>query len=557
MKLRAFSVAAVAAALALASLGEGTASAALTPSERSQVKDFVSRGQLANVGRVRSLVARTDLTADETFAALSDAFAAVPFTAQRALFAKELVFGGASAASRPILAEGIVKALFARADAVYERYVGGLDHEPKATNELVAIYGFLDERIANAGKPTAAAHDASSGIPTATYEACSKQVRAHVDHNARWLKGQGTIGEGAGRVRAQAQALLLDMLPDGLTRRVDAADRLALTGARRTMLVEWGVLLEDAGKLDEAAAGRVRQLLGELPAARTDLEVVYAGHDKGPLRARGIVVETSTGMPGSDAYPFGDEVVRGAGFDPATSTIAYDLAVLATRRALEDHADLRQQAERDALAAHGDRSKLLGAPRGPGVDQAVGAAAHLLVLDAPRAVELAVSRFLKGKPESAALLSDAVAALAANPPAHAGGPGTPRAQLPVLHVGPATAGGKPTRIEDIHLSPKGLATGFTIVPGHVWQLDRSGPADAVTAVRLAGQSVSPAQLKLVKGAAAAAPATKGPAAKTPAGKTPAAAKAPAGKAPAAKAPATKAPATKAPAGTKPAPAPKK
>src|SRR5262249_41235450 len=154
-----------------------------------QVKDLVARGQLDNVGRVRSLVARTDLTQEESITALVDAFAAAPFDEKRYAFAREIVFGGASAASRPLLALGITKALVARAESIYQRYVGGLEHEPRAIGEVVAIYMFLDDRIANAGRPTAAAHDANAGIPAATYDDCSKALRDHIDQNARWLKG--------------------------------------------------------------------------------------------------------------------------------------------------------------------------------------------------------------------------------------------------------------------------------------------------------------------------------------------------------------------------------
>src|SRR5690606_15447405 len=113
--------------------------------------------------------------------------------------------------------------------------------EPRAVSELVSVYAFLDAEIANAPK--------QAGIPPASYEAASKAMREHVERNQRWLKGGGTIAESAGRVRAQAQILLFDLLPEGTTRRIDAADRLGLEGSRKQMLTEWGVLLEDAGRL--------------------------------------------------------------------------------------------------------------------------------------------------------------------------------------------------------------------------------------------------------------------------------------------------------------------
>jgi hypothetical protein len=238
--------------------GARSAEAALTSSEKGQIRDFVASARVENAVRVRSLVARTDLTAEESISALSEAVAPVPFTDQRAIFLRELTFGVSSASSRPLLAHGLTHAMLARADAVFQKYVGGLDHEPRAIGELIAIYAFLDGTVANAGRPTLAAHDAAAGISAAAYEECSKELSHHVEQNARWLKGDGAVAESVGRVRAQAQAALLDMLPDGLTRRVDAAERLGLKGARRQILIDWGILLQDAGKLDDAKSSRVR-----------------------------------------------------------------------------------------------------------------------------------------------------------------------------------------------------------------------------------------------------------------------------------------------------------
>ncbi len=182
--------------------------------------------------------------------------------------------------------------------------------------------------------------------------------------------------ESVGRVRAQAQIALLDMLPDGLTRRVDAVERLGLKGSRRQMLIEWGILVQDAGKLDDAKAERIRQILSRLPGARVDLEVLYVGEDRGALRARGIVAHAST--TAADSNPFGQRAhadhhrprdLRG---DP-------DLALLAVKRATDNRGELRLQAERDATAAQSDPGRLLGKPRAPSVDsrRLVGRAAPL------------------------------------------------------------------------------------------------------------------------------------------------------------------------------------
>lgn len=458
MKIRAALL--VAASLLLATATESRA--ALTSSEKAQLRDFVASARMENTGRVRTLVARTDHTEAESIAALIEAVTPVPWTPERAAFIKDVVFGGASAASRPLLSVATVKALLARADSVYQKYPGGLDHEPRAVSELVAIYAFLDAEIAAAPK--------QAGIPVASYESASKAMKDHVDLNQRWLKGDGPLAETVARVRAQAQLLLFDLLPEGTTRRLDAADRLGLKGARRQMLSDWGVFLSDGGKIDEAKAGAVRAVLARLPGAREGVEMIYAGDEHGPLRARGAVVFVGAG--GADAYPFDNDVSTGT-LDAAvssTSPIALDLSVLAARRALDKNADLRAQAERDAVAAQADPKKLLGRPRGPGVDQVVGAAVHLLMLDPARTLDLAFMRFIDGRKESAALLSDALGALAVFAP-------TPN-QLDLAK--PVTA---------LKLAANGAATSFTL-DGHAWLVDRQAANGGVSKITRDGAPVT-------------------------------------------------------------------
>lgn len=484
----------LALALALAVGVASPAQAALTSSEKAQIRDFVGGARAENAARVRALVARTDLGADESIAALAEAVAPVPFTDARGIFLRELMFGTASASSRPLLAHAVTRSLLGRADAVYQKYVGGLDHEPRAIAELVAIYAFIDGAIANAGRPTLAAHDGSAGISAAAYEDCSKALREHVEKNPRWLKGDGAIPETVGRVRAQAQSTLFDMLPDGLTRRVDAADRLGLGGARRKMLVEWGVLLADTGKLDEAKAERVRQTLSRLPGARVDLSLIYAGDDRGPLRTRGLVAYV--GGPTSavvDASPFGEEV-ESTTVDRELSAIVEDLAVIAVKRALDNRGELRTRADRDATAALREakdgKKNVLGRPEAPSVEHVIGGAAHLLMLDAPRTLDLAFARALAGRPESAALLADAVGALAAFATVAASSQG----QGPELELGKGTSS---IAMTAIRLAPTGDAQSFTL-DGHTWGIERAGGAGTVSGITRDGQPVVLAHLPTAK-----------------------------------------------------------
>ena len=477
-------------ALALAFGAARSADAALTSSERGQIRDFVAKGQAENAARVRSLVARTDLTAEESIAAVTEALVPVPFIEQRAVFLRELVFGVASASSRPLLAQAVVRGLLARADVIFTKYVGGLDHELNALAELAAIYTFLDTAIANAGRPTAAAHDGTAGISAAAYDESSKALRDHLERNARWLKGEGVVPESVGRLRAQAQVALLDMLPDGLTRRVDAAERLGLTGARRQMLIEWGILLQDAGKLDAAKAERVRQILARVPGARVDLQLLYAGDDRGALRARGLVAHA--GGTAGDPNPFGDELTPTT-VDAITSGIVQEVALLAVKRSLDNRGELRLQAERDAASAQGDPGRMLGKPRAPSAEHVTAAAAQLLLLDAPRALDLAFVRLLAGRTESAAVLSDAIGALAAFAAASAPAPNArPEPRGLSIELG-KNSGAATTTMSAIRLAPNGAAIGFTL-EGHTWSVDRAAPTFAVTVVTRDGQPVALAHL---------------------------------------------------------------
>ena len=126
---------------ALVSLWPADAHASLTSSERAQIRDFVAGARAENAGRVRSLVARTDLTAEESANALVEATKPVAFTPQRARFFQEMTFASSSAASRSVLVRSLVRALLARADVVHHQFVGGLDHEPRAVSELLPTGG--------------------------------------------------------------------------------------------------------------------------------------------------------------------------------------------------------------------------------------------------------------------------------------------------------------------------------------------------------------------------------------------------------------------------------
>lgn len=455
--------------------GSGVANAALTSSEKGQIKDFVVGARVENAHKVRALVARTDLTAEESASVLGDSLVAVAFTEERGAFLKAVAFGEASAASRPVLVVSEVRALLARADSIYQRFVGGLDHEPKAIDELIAIYAFIDRTIANAGKPTSTAHDGAAGISSATYDETSKVLRDHVERQARWLKGNAAVPESVSRLRAQAHLALIDLLPDGLTRRVDAANRLGLTGARRALLSEWGLLFADGGKADDTKIERIRQVLGRLPSVTRELAVIYVGADRGPLVARGNVLRVGSS---AEPFPFAGGGAP-ASYDREVGAVVYEIAVLVAKRALESRPELRALVEHDAAAASGDSERLLGRPHAPSVEHVLGGAVHASLIDAARAVDLSAARLQWSRPETAALLSDALGALAVEQAGDADAK-TPSTQLELGKDGgsvPATA---------VRVAANGASLSFTL-DGHVWAIDRPAPSFAVSGMTRDGK----------------------------------------------------------------------
>lgn len=463
--------------LAASSFG-GTAHAALTSSEKAQIRDFTAAAQLENASRVRALVARTDLTEAESVTAMSEALEGVPLDTARARFLKEVVFGPSSAPSRPVLAHAAVRALLARADAVHQKYVGGLDHEPRAIAELSAIYAFLDGEVANAGRASLPGHDPNAGIPSATYEECSKAMREHVEKNARWLKGDGPVPETVARVRAQAQIALVDMLPDGAARRVDAADRLGLKGARRQMLVDWGLLVADTGKLDEPALDRLRKVLARMPAAREGTSVLLVAEDTGVIRAKGGARSVGGEAPQKGASPFGDELAP-APYDATLGAVLLDLATAAAKKVFDDKPAFRDVVTRDVAAAKAE-GRTLGFARGAAPEEVLGAAVQLLLVDGARAVDLAMVRHVAGRSESVALLSDALGVLAA--------------QGPEIELGKSSGS---ATAKDVKVAPSGVVIGFTL-DGAPWTIERAEGTHAVVAAKRGGQPVTMLHLATAK-----------------------------------------------------------
>jgi hypothetical protein len=424
----------------------GAARASLTPSESEQVRRDVMTG--THVAQVRALVARPDLTPAEAQAAIAVPLTTTPIDSDHAAFLHELVFSDASTASRPVLAVVVVQALVARADTVLADHALDIERRPAALDELRRVYSFIEE-IASAA-PTA-------NIPVSSREQCALALRGHVARNAALVGPQSPVGPFLAQARAQAAIAVLDLTPGGPTRRIDVADALGLSEARRGLLVERGVLLLDAGSADARAAS-ARVMLDRLLPARDPLEAILVSGDPARLVAHdGPIAAVVDPQPGSTLW--GSDV-EPPPVDDWTTAVARGLAPIALARATGARPDLVAQIEHDGGA------------------DAVAPAMAMLAIDAPRSVQVAAVHFSSGHPETAAVVFDAIGALLAlAPPA----PHGPAASIP---VGPARGGATPAHVIQIALNAAGAAKAFRL-EGHAWSIERD-VGGAVTVLRRDG-----------------------------------------------------------------------
>ncbi len=469
------------------------AHAGLTSSEREQVRQYVATAQPGNAARVRALVARTDLTTDEAIASLREALVPVAFNDARAAFVRELLFGGASAASRPALAPVVVRGLLARADAVYAKAGADLETKPDALAELTRIYAFIDVAIANAGKPQALAHDLSAGIPDASYDECARALSDHIAARPTLLRSQATLDVPMTRVRAQAQLALLDLTGDSPTRRIELAERLGLVGARKALMTEVGLLVLDASRADDTRVARLRGLLDRLPAARAGVAAFFFGDERATFRSRGTVMVLKSALEGSSnaasnavvAWP---EDVDPGPIDVGMVDLTLELSNLAVRRTLAARDDLRARADADARDSAGDSAKTVGAPRDASTEATLTAAVAVVALDGARAIDLAAVRFFSGKKETAAILSDALGVLAWSGGASVGGAGATGLALQVGRATGVTGPGATEPVTNVRLAPNGGVLGFKL-DGHTWEIARED-AGRVSAMKRDGQPVT-------------------------------------------------------------------
>jgi hypothetical protein len=417
---------------------------------------------------------------------MSQALSPVPFTDARASFVRELVFGAGSQASRSVLAAAAVRGLLARADAVFDRNPT-FDAPNDLNAELFRIYAFMSE-IANAGSPTMQRHDSAAGIDSATYEACSKALGEHLKRHVAHLGPGVQLSTLASRVRAQAMLAAFDMGQDSPTRTIDGADRVGLDPTRRSLVIERGIFMLDSGK-NPAGLTAAMALVRRFRASALDrVEAIYFGDEHPNLKARGLVLGVKHDLDATahaDGFPT-DEISASPAL-AALSDLAGQLAFAAAKNALASRGDLRLAVQRDAQAAGNDAKKLLGAPMDASPEAVAASAVRMLLVDAPRTMDLAMARFLAGRPESLALVSDAIGVLAASA-------GPDAASQLVLGKPDENGTLGPLAIVRVQLSPNGTAAAFAM-NGQVWAIARDAATGSVTGVHRDGQPLAFAMLQ--------------------------------------------------------------
>jgi hypothetical protein len=411
--------------------------ASLAPSELEQVRHEVATA--TNGAHVRALIARPDLTSEETAAAMSSAMSTTPVDAAHEAYLRELVFGSASAAPRPIVAVAVVRGLLARADTLLAK---GADvaRTPGAVAELATAYALVEEIVAT---------DPQANVTDTARAECATALTDHFARNATVLHPGEVVAPALASARAQAAIALLDSMPDTPARRVDAANALGLTGARRAALIELGLLVLDAGGSD-ARVVALRPMLERLPGAHDGAEaIVVGGADASKLKARGgavIAVDASSQAVAPGQSQWGRDVAPPS-MDEATLSLVHDMASVAVHRALELRPQLRAAVERD------------------GGEAGVSNMAARLQLDPERTLDTAAAHLIAGKGESVASLADALGALAVFSAPAKGADGL------TVNLGGAGAPGGGKRATRVSLDASGAATALRI-DTHTWRIAR-------------------------------------------------------------------------------------
>lgn len=414
--------------------------AALTDSEKEQVKSFVHAGDVANAAKVRALVARPDLSVEEAAAPLTAGFSAVAFDEKHEKLAKEILVGPGSTASRSDLAPALVRALLARATKALgemPQTESGRDalRAERTAQEILRIHRFVSVTIANAGTPPADGHDGKAGFRDDALKDAASAYLAHIAASPLTLQMGKPVSAALVPVRAQTQLTASD-LARGLIPRHELSTAFGLGAAQKTLFEKHGALLEDGGNASEARRASMAELIGGLPKAADSagLWLLFKGSTKG-LSTRNRIATARVNLGASEGAPATSQLwaedVEPLPVDRERAEVAYAVAWAATRAAFAKSPALKSAATRAATRATNDGAdaylardlpESVFAPEGVSWNGAPGASAELyvahavrlLLLDSDRALGIGMIRSLRAQNEPLTAFSLALFVIAEN-----------------------------------------------------------------------------------------------------------------------------------------------
>lgn len=400
------------AACLLALLSSARADASLTDSEKGQIRSWIEHPSPEAASRLRALVARPDLTADESSEALGAALRDQPFVPARETLLGSLLFGPASRSSRASLVSPVSRALLTRAHAVMQRErssPAAFVADPAALEELLRIHRFIGKAVGpESGVGATLRNDATRAVAVA--------YRDHVQAHAGVL-GFLSDAEGPALLLRTQVASNVAGLASVLDNRDEAAGWLGLTGSARGLFVRTGVVIASSQPGQELRIAQIARVLESVPAGLRAVRVALVDKTQHaslgpsaavlPVRARlGAVAPVRDGLWPAELR---DELP-----DQALVEAAWAVSLSASRAAMASNPSLARAAESALRRAAGKGDATFIAPwllhasldrdaatsTQPFPPEFLAAsAATMLLTDGRRVVDLAMSKWLAGRGE--------------------------------------------------------------------------------------------------------------------------------------------------------------
>lgn len=463
--------------------------AAFTDSEKAQIRDYYARGRSDGAPRVRALLARTDLSAAESAEAFTEAARRVAFDDRHEIFLENLLFGPATQAARSDLVPTVVAGLLARSAEL----AAATSDEGRRADELVRIHRFVQREIASGGKPPRDGHDDARAIRADALRAAAQAYRAHL---ALPVFERARLAGPMLAARLQAEVALVE-LASGLVPSADIASWISADPTERSLLERTGLVSVGLATAPPAKANAVQAMIGAVPSAIRGASVLWLGKPwpRGVSARRDVLVAQAP-LAGTKSVPGGrlwSSAVDPAPVDGALREVAFVLGRAAARTLTAEQAGFGAlvQATLTRARAAGDAGFLAVATLDETLDEPatgdpplselafVGRSVELLLLDAPRALSVAMARAVGGRFEPMEQLVLALGCLAL------GDGGALRDHVTAGRPGEGTV----VPLEVTRIRGRGLEIDAFTVDGHEIVVTR-GPGGAITKVERDGKAPS-------------------------------------------------------------------